>query len=193
MGGSLFFMIVVRIGFRVLLVVLFFYVFRGRELVGSLSLLFPGLFLSTVLFFGSFIFLFLLNVIRLICFRYPVTTTLSFNFSLAFRFWLSTILILFIKPVSVSRLLPLGSPWYLVSFLSVVEVVRLVVRPVTLCFRLLANMSAGHIMLGLMCKLPFGVWLLGRLFGILELMVAAVQAFVFTMLVRVYFMESLSH
>lgn len=168
-------------------------IFKKREIVGLLGLLFPGLYTSSLVFFGVFVLLFSFNIISLICYRYPVTTTLSFNLLMAFTFWWSTILLLLIKVKSSSRFLPLGSPWYLVPFLRIVEAVSLVVRPVTLCFRLLANMRAGHIMLGLMCKLPFGTWVLGGLFGVLELMVSIVQAFVFTMLVRVYYIEALTH
>jgi F-type H+-transporting ATPase subunit a len=89
--------------------------------------------------------------------------------------------------------LPLNTPWYLIPFLRVVEMVRIRVRPVTLCFRLLANISAGHILLALVCKLSFGAWLLGVILSLLELVVAVVQSFVFVMLIRVYLQESFSH
>lgn len=90
-------------------------------------------------------------------------------------------------------MLPVNSPWYLIPFLGLVEVVSVVVRPVTLCFRLLANMRAGHILLTLICKMSYRLWLAGRLFGLLELVVSIVQAFVFTMLLIVYIEEALRH
>lgn len=190
---SLIVFVFVRFFFSCFLLLFCFSIFKKVEVVGLLGLLFPGLYTSSLVFFRVFFLLFSFNVIRLICYRYPVTTTLSFNLLMAFSFWWSTVLLLLIKVKSSSRFLPLGSPWYLVPFLRIVEVVSLVVRPITLCFRLLANIRAGHIMLGLMCKLPFGTWVLGGLFGVLELMVSIVQAFVFTMLVRVYYIEALTH
>jgi len=41
--------------------------------------------------------------------------------------------------------------------------------------------------------MPFGLWALGALFGILELIVAVVQSFVFLILVGVYLEEAKTH
>lgn len=157
------------------------------------NLLFPSVSTISRFFLGCFLGLAFLNLIRLVCYSYPVTTTLSFNLTAAFLLWLRSIIILTIKIITISRLLPSNSPWYLISFLRLVELVRIVVRPVTLCFRLLANMSAGHIILSLICKLPMGTWILGVLFGVLELIVSVVQSFVFLILIRVYFEEVFRH
>jgi len=129
----------------------------------------------------------------MVTYSYPVTTTLGFNLRMALSFWLRRVLIQVISALRISSILPSNSPWYLVSFLSVVELISVAVRPVTLCFRLLANIRAGHILLTLICKMPLGLWLLGRLFGGLELIVAVVQSFVFLILVGVYLEEAMSH
>jgi len=157
------------------------------------NLLFPSVGNMSSFFFSCFLGLALLNLISLVCYSFPVTTTLSFNLSAAFILWFRRILILSIKTITTSRLLPSNSPWYLISFLRLVELVSIIVRPITLCFRLLANMSAGHIMLRLICKLPAGAWVLGTLFGLLELIVSVVQSFVFLILVSVYFEEVFNH
>lgn len=94
---------------------------------------------------------------------------------------------------TISTIVPANSPWYLIAFLRIVEIVRIIVRPITLCFRLLANIRAGHILLALIRKLPINTWILGALFGLLELIVALVQSFVFLMLIRVYYEEAMSH
>lgn len=155
--------------------------------------LLPSLGVDINLFFSFFLVLRIFNLISLIVFSYPVTTTLSFNIRAALILWLMRILFLTQKINWVSSLLPSNSPWYLVPFLSLVEIIRIGVRPITLCFRLLANITAGHILLALICKLPYYSWLLGVLFGLLELLVSLVQAFVFLILVRVYLEESLRH
>lgn len=173
-----------------------FYLFRSlRTIAGavkSLRSLFsnPGGLITFKLIW--FFILIVLNLISMIFYRYPASTTFRFNLSLALSLWLSRMLILFRKPMFISSVLPLNSPWYLVSFLRLVEVIRIFMRPFTLCFRLLANIRAGHILLSLITKIKI-VWVLGTLFGLLELMVCVVQAFVFIMLVSVYIEESLSH
>jgi len=157
-------------------------------------LLFPSAQRLSGMLLGCFIGMALLNLLRLVCYRFPVTTTLSFNLAGALSLWLARVLIFFVKPMSASSLLPANTPWYLIPFLSLVEMVSILVRPITLCFRLLANISAGHIILRLMCKIPLlGTLSAGILFGMLELMVSLVQAFVFFILITVYLEESISH
>ena len=155
--------------------------------------LFPSIRGLAISLVSAFLLIILANLLSLICYRYPLTTTLGFNLSIALTLWLISVLFVLIKSRSLSRLLPSNSPRYLIPFLCLVEFVRVIVRPVTLCFRLLANMSAGHILLSLICKIGIGLWTLGVLLGVLELIVSVVQAFVFTMLVTVYLEEAITH
>jgi len=105
-----------------------------------------------------------LNLISIIVYSYPVRTTLRFNLIAAFSCWILRVLFQVIKYSRSSSVLPINTPWYLVPFLCVVEVVRIVVRPITLCFRLLANITAGHVLLALIYKLPYAWLLRGRVF-----------------------------
>nr|YP_009346420.1 ATP synthase F0 subunit 6 [Longidorus vineacola]AOT84231.1 ATP synthase F0 subunit 6 [Longidorus vineacola] len=148
--------------------------------------------LPTLFLFSWLLTIVSLNIFSMVCYSYPVTTTLMFNLTAAISLWLISLLMLVSKYTSMSSVLPSNSPSYLVPFLSLVEVVSMMIRPVTLCFRLLANMSAGHILLALITKMDYG-WVMGVPFGLLELMVCLVQAFVFVMLVVVYIDEALSH
>jgi len=134
----------------------------------------------------SFLNLFSLNV-----YSFPVTTTLRFNLRIAIACWILSILIGLTKIYFYSSILSSNTPWYLIPFLIIIELVRISVRPITLSFRLLANIAAGHILLNLIYKIS--VWILGRIFGRLELIVAIVQAYVFSLLISVYIQESLSH
>jgi len=165
-----------------------------KDLTNFLSLLFPSAESLSGLLLGCFMGLALFNLLRLVCYSFPITTTLSFNLAAALSLWLARVTIFFVKPMSTSSLLPANTPWYLIPFLSLVEIISIIVRPITLCFRLLANISAGHIILRLICKIPLlGTLSVGVLFGILEVIVSLVQAFVFFILITVYLEESISH
>jgi len=77
-----------------------------------------------------------------------------------------------------------------------VEVIRICLRPITLSVRLAANMSAGHVVLGLvggsaaMCGLSsLGLVAVGFMYLLFELMVCFIQGFVFYLLSVLYFDE----
>lgn len=77
-----------------------------------------------------------------------------------------------------------GPVWWLAPLLFPLEVLSLFIRPVTLAVRLMVNMSADHVMLGLFLSLialfiPVPVMLLGVL-------VVIVQTLVFTLLTCIY-------
>lgn len=97
---------------------------------------------------------------------------------------------------------PLGSsmPWVakgpLYILLVPIELLGTIVKPFSLMIRLYANMTAGHIVLMSILGLIFvaNSWLaagpfsvLTLLLSILELLVAALQAYIFTMLSALYF------
>jgi len=156
------------------------------------SLLFPTARKTSIIFISLFICLSSLNLTSIILYTYPVTTTLGFNLRAAMSCWLCRIFLQSIKFNFFSAILPQNSPWYLIPFLCLVELVSISVRPITLCFRLLANIVAGHVLISLICKMQF-LWTLGRVFRVLELAVAVVQAFVFSILVSVYLEEAITH
>jgi F-type H+-transporting ATPase subunit a len=77
-----------------------------------------------------------------------------------------------------------GPAWYLIPLVFPIEVISLCVRPITLAVRLMINMTADHMMLGLFLSLiallvPLPVMLLGVL-------VVVVQTLVFTLLTCIY-------
>lgn len=141
----------------------------------------------------GFVTLIVINLISLAIYNYPVSTTLRFNLAMALGLWLIRMTIKPTKKIVLAPLLPENTPWYLIIFLSIIELTRVIMRPFTLCFRLLANIRAGHILLTLSSKLPNGAWCVRAPFGSLELVVSLVQAFVFITLADVYLEESLSH
>jgi F-type H+-transporting ATPase subunit a len=98
--------------------------------------------------------------------------------------------------------LPRGIPQWLVPLLVVIEILSFLIRPMSLAIRLFANMLAGHILLFIIATaslvLAKSVFLLGFLpfsfiliFLVLEIGIAFLQAYVFTVLSSIYINEAL--
>ncbi|MBH0010300.1 F0F1 ATP synthase subunit A [Salinibacterium sp. SWN1162] len=101
-----------------------------------------------------------------------------------------------------ASLFPAGVPWPLYFIVTPIEFVStFILRPVTLALRLLMNMIAGHMLLvlcfsathfflftagGLFGLFSIGTLAFGFIFTIFELLVAVLQAYVFTFLTAVY-------
>ncbi len=107
-----------------------------------------------------------------------------------------------------NSLFPPGVPWFLYIIVTPIEFVStFVLRPITLTLRLLMNMIVGHLLLVLfflatsffffevdgLAKL-FGVGTLafGFAFTLFEILVALLQAYVFTLLTTVYIQLALA-
>ncbi|WP_173809895.1 F0F1 ATP synthase subunit A [Hymenobacter caeli] len=90
---------------------------------------------------------------------------------------------------------PPGVPWALYIIMVPVELVGIIVKPFSLMVRLFANITAGHIIIlsfislififrsataGLL-SVPFGLFI-----SVLELLVAILQAYIFTLLTAMY-------
>lgn len=106
-----------------------------------------------------------------------------------------------------TSLFPPGVPWFLYFLITPIEILQVFVfRPVTLALRLAANMIAGHLLLVLCFSATqffffeaagalkaMGVVSLAAGFGftLFEMLVAALQAYVFTLLAAVYISMSI--
>lgn len=120
--------------------------------------------------------------------------------SCSFPIWLGYMRV-YIKSNSTSiwaHCLPSGTPVALWPLIVCVELIRSLIRPVTLSVRLIANIIAGHLLLGLVRR-KFGVvnWalnivLLPALVGLtsLEIGVRVIQPYVFSLLVTLYVREA---
>jgi ATP synthase subunit 6 len=201
----------VLVFFLVLMVCSFFFVGRfafGRfsSLLGLSSSLVASIRRSVVLSvsgvasLGLILFLFLAsaNFCGLVPYVFSSTSHVSLTFSLGLVIWLSVI----VSCVSldsysfISHMCPFGAPLALGWFLRLVEVISLCLRPITLSVRLAANMSAGHVVLGLVggSAAVFGfstlsLVVIGFLYILFELIVCSIQAFVFYLLSVLYFDE----
>ncbi len=103
--------------------------------------------------------------------------------------------------------MPEGAPIALAPLLVPIEILTFLSRPVSLSIRLFANMVAGHVMFEMFAGFTIllgGIHLIGPVLGIaplivnmalmaLELLVGALQAYVFAILTCIYLREAVAH
>jgi len=157
--------------------------------------------------FTLFFLVTLSNVIGLVPYSFTITSHIIVTFSLAICVFVGANIISVKKHGFKlgSFFLPAGSPFVLALLLVPIEIVSFFFRPISLSVRLFANMMAGHALLKViigfawsMCFLSGGFVLL-HLFPLamivilmfLELGVALIQAYVFTILTCFYINDAL--
>nr|AXJ93402.1 ATP synthase F0 subunit 6 [Cheilonereis cyclurus] len=98
-----------------------------------------------------FIIIININLIGLLPMVFSYSSHLLFTLSFGLPLWLALIMsaIMYNTHKWTASLLPGGAPHWLNPFLVMIETISISVRPITLSFRLAANMSAGHIVLTL--------------------------------------------
>ena len=147
--------------------------------------------------FSTLIFL---NLFGLIPYVFRITSHLSFTLVIGLPLWFSLILsgILTNPSTWAASLLPGGAPRWLNPFLVLIETIRISVRPITLSFRLAANMTAGHIVLTLIrIYLAYRIFTLSSFLSItliliqtgyimFEIGICLIQAFIFCLLLSLY-------
>jgi len=148
-----------------------------------------------------FFFIWFLNIFGLTPLGVNVTGNIAITFALALLTFLFTNLT-GTKDYWLHIFDPLGStlPWYgklaLYPILVPIEILGIFIKPFSLLIRLYANMQAGHIVLMSLIGLMFlfKSWLgsplsFGLAFAIslIEILVALLQAYIFTMLSALYF------
>nr|YP_010934957.1 ATP synthase F0 subunit 6 [Bombus filchnerae]QTZ18838.1 ATP synthase F0 subunit 6 [Bombus filchnerae]WKW52605.1 ATP synthase F0 subunit 6 [Bombus filchnerae] len=153
------------------------------------------------LFLGIMFYIMLLNLFSLIPYIFTLTSHLMFNLSMSFSLWFSFIIYSLINfPIkTLSHLVPLNSPKFLMNFMVIIELISLIIRPWTLSIRLSANLISGHLILILLSNfmmnflslLPLTL-LIQNLLLILEISMAFIQAYVFSILLTLYFSESIN-
>nr|YP_009093618.1 ATP synthase F0 subunit 6 [Eremias vermiculata]AIS20781.1 ATP synthase F0 subunit 6 [Eremias vermiculata]AKQ77766.1 ATPase subunit 6 [Eremias vermiculata] len=156
------------------------------------------------LFTALMLLLISLNTLGLLPYTFTPTTQLSMNMALATPTWLMTIMVgLRNQPtISLGHLLPEGTPTPLIPMLIVIETVSLLIRPIALGVRLTANLTAGHLLMQLISSATLAtassfttassmalVTLI--LLSFLEMAVALIQAYVFTLLLTLYLQENI--
>lgn len=170
-------------------------IYLENELMAVFSLFsIPGTILISLRFF-----LFFSNLMGLFPYIFTRTSHLSMTLSISLPIWLGSIVwsIIYQYNSIFSHLVPSGTPAGLIPLIVIIETVRRVIRPGTLAIRLAANMVAGHLLLTLLGSQGASLsnlMLVGLLVGLtllimLELAVACIQSYVFTILRSLYLNE----
>ncbi len=150
--------------------------------------------------FTLFMFILFSNLLGLVPYSFTVTSHIIVTFALAAVVFVGVTIIGFVRHGAhfLRLFVPAGVPAVLLVLLVPIELLSYFIRPFTLSIRLFANMLAGHTMLaifggfaasvGFLAIIPLGVDVL--LVG-LELLVAALQAYVFAILTCLYLRDAL--
>merc|ERR1712222_42726 len=149
--------------------------------------------------FKIFFFIFFCNLIGLAPYIFTSSSHISFTLTLAIPIWIGRIVFSIKNQYNslVAHLVPRGTPVALIPVIVIIETVSNIIRPGTLSIRLAANIVAGHLLLTLLgSQGPSrrGVVILGLMVSLilllcLELAVACIQAYVFTILRSLYLNE----
>nr|YP_009159097.1 ATP synthase F0 subunit 6 [Aegista diversifamilia]AKP55340.1 ATP synthase F0 subunit 6 [Aegista diversifamilia] len=150
------------------------------------------------LMMGSlFLFLLINNLLGLTPYNYTFTSNLFLVSAIAVMFWLMLLAsgCLYNVMKTVAHLAPSGAPMILLPFLVLIETTSIMIRPLTLTVRMIANISAGHIVLGLMANASTALlskfFVLGLIssmiaYTMFEFFVSVIQAYIFTLLITLY-------
>lgn len=145
-----------------------------------------------------FLYLIIINFLRLFPFVFTVTAQPLFTLGVGLILWLSFFIIgwfhEFMKRAA--HLVPEGSPIFLAPLIVIIERVSHFIRPFTLSVRLAANIIAGHLIIGLISIIRvlniynfYVSILIQNILILLEFGVAVIQGFVFRILLLLYALE----
>lgn len=149
---------------------------------------------------SCFIYIFLNNFLGLLPYVFTASSHLVFSLRFALLSWFTYYLVYLLKELRgfLAHLVPLGTPYPLIPLMVFIELIRGLIRPLTLRVRLVANIVAGHLLMVLLSSPLAGVdWVRGVLgltvlvlLLILERGVSVIQGYVFSLLSSLYLAES---
>lgn len=160
--------------------------------------------------FVALIFYFILfgNLLGLIPYSFTVTSHLIITFTLSFSIFTGIALIGVMKHKFnfLSLFIPANTAFFLSLILVPIEFISFIAKPISLGVRLFINIMAGHTLLKVIVGFAWGMLLLDNLILVshllplfvlvllmgLELGVAMIQAYVFTILTCIYLNDSIN-
>nr|QFX74886.1 ATP synthase F0 subunit 6 [Pleonexes koreana] len=132
---------------------------------------------------------------------FTASSHMSFTLTLALPFWVALLIqMMFINTKnSLIHLIPNGTPLILMPFMVLIETISNIIRPLTLSIRLAANMIAGHLLITLIAEAAIDMSMLlsplrdnaHNALALLEIAVAMIQAYVFSVLMTLYASETM--
>lgn len=158
--------------------------------------------------FSLFLFILACNLLGMIPYSFTVTSHIIVTFALSSAVFIGVTIIGFIvhKIHFFSLFLPAGSPLALSPLLIGIEIVSYTSRIFSLAIRLFANLMSGHSLLKILAGFGWTMFSIGGIFYLLQLVpvvvviiitgleigIAFLQAYVFTVLTCVYINESIN-
>jgi F-type H+-transporting ATPase subunit a len=151
--------------------------------------------------FSLFMFILFCNLFGLLPYSFTVTSHIIVTAAMALFVFVGVTIIGIARHGFhfFSYFVPKGAPMLLVPVMVPIEILSYFIRPLSLSVRLFANMVAGHVMLTVVGGFVFalGIWagwvplaFVTVLFG-LELLIACLQAYVFTILTCIYLHDAI--
>lgn len=158
--------------------------------------------------FATFLFILFCNLIGMIPYSFTVTSHIIVTFGLALAIFIG-INIIGLSTHGLhffSLFLPQGAPLALAPFLVLIELISYLFRVVSLAVRLFANMMSGHSLLKILSGFAWTMMCMGGFMFVagfiplviifaltgLELAIAFLQAYVFTLLVCIYLNDAIN-
>ena len=153
-----------------------------------------------------FIFIAMLNILGLIPYVFVPTGQIVITLGISVSIIIAVILLGFFtfKLNFLSILMPAGVPLVLAPFLVVIETLSYLIRAISLGVRLAANISAGHLLFGILSGFAFDMlssemiilsllpMLIMIFITLLEIMVGIIQAYVFCLLTTIYLGDTIA-
>ena len=153
------------------------------------------------LIFTLFAFILFGNLLGMLPYSFTFTSHIIVTFALAiFIFLLVTLIGIFLHGFKFFGLfVPKGVPMLMLPLMVPIEIISYLSRPISLSVRLFANMMAGHTMLKIFAGFifPLGIFGVAPLMvdvalTALEVLIAFLQAYVFTILTCLYLNEAIN-
>lgn len=154
------------------------------------------------LIFTLFVLIATLNIVGIVPYTFTPTAHIVLTFGMSFSIWLACTILGF-KNYGLdyfSMFMPSGSPVALAPFLVIIELVSYVAKAITLGVRLAANLTAGHLLFAILAGFTWKMLIAGGLVSllsifpmlivifitVLEIAVALIQAYVFSLLTTTF-------
>lgn len=164
-------------------------------------------YIKSKIYFPIFIYVFLIvfinNSLGLLPFSYAITSSLGFDFFIVlFVFlWINLVGLLYHRNNFLSVFVPRGIPIIYTIFFIPLEIISYFMRIISLTVRLFANILSGHILQHILLSFSYqifmqinfvavifvGPWIIAFIITYLEILVAFLQAYVFVVLLLIYF------
>jgi ATP synthase subunit 6 len=149
-----------------------------------------------ILLLCLFLYVAVVNFMSLFPHRFSNNRQISLVFPMSMFLWLSFVLFGISKRFVdfVKKLTPQGSPYPIMNFMVLVELVSVLIRPVTLSIRLVSNIVAGHLLMSILVRFLlssgyYRFFIVVLVMNVLEIGVSFIQGYVFSMLLFIYYSD----